>query len=55
MQAANAYNLSVTTYVDTTPPAPPKDLKAITDRVEAATKETDKCRAAVAKILKELA
>ena len=51
----NAYNLSVTTYVDTTPPAPPKDLKAITARVEAATKETDKCRAAVAKILKELA
>ena len=50
----NAYNLSVTTYVDTTPPAPTKDLKAITARVEAATKETDKCRAAVDEILKEL-
>ena len=52
--AKNGFNLSVATYVDTTPPAPPKDLKAIAARVVAATKETDKCRAAVDKILKEL-
>ena len=52
--AKNGFNLSVATYVDTTPPAPPKDLKAIGARVKVATKETDKCRAAVDKILKEL-
>ena len=52
--AKNGFNLSVATYVDTTPPAPPKDLKAIGARVKAATKETDKCRAAVDEILKEL-
>ena len=52
--AKNGFNLSVATYVDTTQPTPPKDLKAIGARVKAATKETDKCRAAVDKILKEL-